>query len=155
MFQWQHVHGAEQHQHNINNIEKQWMCGVPQVGTFVTCSIFLLISPFKDERSPRWISDVWWCSPHQLPGPLLGARQAGGVPAAHQPDQGPVHAVHQLGTSQLRHPRFPHWNWGDSQARLLLQRAHSELGCPQRHVQQQLKWRQGSVRPGKSCVFPN
>ena len=33
MFQWQHVHGAEQH-----NIEKQWMGGVPQVGTFVTCN---------------------------------------------------------------------------------------------------------------------
>jgi len=31
MFQWQHVHGAEQHQHNINNIEKQWMGGVPQM----------------------------------------------------------------------------------------------------------------------------
>ena len=36
MFQWQHVHGAEQIQRNINGMEKQWVGGALQVGTFGT-----------------------------------------------------------------------------------------------------------------------
>ena len=45
MFQWQQVHGAEQHQRSINNMEKQWAGGLLHqvnrffLGTFIT--IFL------------------------------------------------------------------------------------------------------------------
>ena len=36
MFQWQQVHGAEQHQRSINNMEKQWAGGLlHQVNRFL------------------------------------------------------------------------------------------------------------------------
>ena len=104
MFQWQQVQGGEQHQRSINNMEKQWAGGLlHQVNRFFfgTSYYNLFVSPAKPERSPRWVSDVWWSSSHQLSGPLLGACQAGGVPVAQQPGQDPVHAVCALGPCQL------------------------------------------------------